>query len=161
MENQNRKEALRNAGGIIGRTGLVVIVFFVLMSFKSKNEIGTQRESVEPASIVQSIPMVYESYNYVDVARDKDGMAGKSIEIEGKVIQSTSSWGDVVLRVATAGDYDEIYYVTIPEDSLDFNVLDDDYVTVKGMLAGIEKYNSVLGGQVSIPKIEADEITLQ
>ena len=161
MKNQNASEALRNAGGIIGRTGLVVIVFFALMSFKSKNEIGTQQESVEPASIVQSIPMAYGSYNYVDVAREKDGMAGKSIEIEGKVIQSTSSWGDVVLRVATAGDYDEIYYVTIPEDALDFNVLDDDYVVVKGMLAGIEKYNSVLGGQVSIPKIKADEITLQ
>lgn len=53
-----------------------------------------------------------------------------------------------------------MFYVKIPEEILDYNLLDDDYITVDGTLYGIEDYRSVLGGQISIPGVDADSVEL-
>ena len=53
-----------------------------------------------------------------------------------------------------------MFYVKIPEEILDYNLSDDDYIAVKGTLCGIENYHSVLGGQISIPGIDADSVEL-
>lgn len=161
MRQQKASEAIGNAGRLLGRFGLVVIVVFVLASFSSNDSPPrTETQSSGNIQIAENLKN-YQKRDYNEVARNKDGMAGKLIDVEGKVIQSTSSWGNVVLRVASSNDYDEVYYVKIPEDSLDFNILEDDYVSVQGTLAGLKSYKSVLGAQVTIPAIDADKIELQ
>lgn len=165
MKEQKASEALKNAGSILGRLGLVVIVFFAFFSFRSNrsNDSLKNKSNVSVTQQISSLPKIkdYQHIEYVEIARDKNGLSGKDIYIDGKVIQVSSSWGNIILRVASFNNNNEIFYVTSPDNSLDFNLLVDDYVLIKGTLVGLKTYKAILGNQITIPEVLADSIELQ
>lgn len=183
MKRQSRFEALRNAGSILGRALLVILVIALFADFqsgksnsggttsqqvKSQNsgEVGSVKKMSNPAAesgSVQQLIIVkdYKELNYKDIVRQKKGMKGKHIFIDGKVLQVSNSWGNVILRVASFNNNDEVFYVTFSEDKLDFNLLEDDYVIIKGTLDGLKTYTAVLGNQITLPEVLADSIELQ
>lgn len=66
-----------------------------------------------------------------------------------------------MLRVASFNNNSEIFYVTYPEELLDFNLLEDDYIFINGTLAGLKTNNAIFGNQVTLPEVHADSIELQ
>lgn len=174
MKRQSRSEALGNAGSILGRSFGVIVIVFLFINFQasktdskkydtsniSHEQTKSQSNSSESITSI-SKSKEYKELNYKEIAREKDGMAGEHIYIDGKVIQASNSRGNIVLRVASFNNNSEIFYVTYPEELLDFNLLEDDYIYIKGTLAGLKTYNAIFGNQVTLPEVHADSIELQ
>lgn len=97
---------------------------------------------------------------YRDILRNPDRYNGKQISIRGKVVQKMEGWfGSVSLRVATDTYYfDDVYYVTYNQSDIDFNVIEDDFVTIYGICTGTKTYESIFGASITIPSMTAEKI---
>ena len=108
------------------------------------------------------------NFNFVD-----GGQTYKSVgEIDGIKVNGVSWVNDsYVLRVASkyrkyshisGYDTDDIVYVVVPKDKVEGGrILEDDKVSVYGEYDGIETYTTILGGSVSIPRIEATRVVIK
>jgi hypothetical protein len=75
------------------------------------------------------------------------------------------SGDSITLRVnitkSKYGYYSDTVYVTYTRKSENEDrILEDDIITIYGTLGGIETYISILGADVSLPKINAEYIEL-
>lgn len=164
MRRQSRKEALGNFGDSLVKIVGVIIIGIAVINFTGNDDDNStttvNRPSEEKVTAIPPVKKTYETYDYEDITRAKDGMEGNHITISGKVVEVVKRSSRYIARVASNGDSNEMFYVKIPEEILDYNLLDDDYITVDGTLYGIEDYRSVLGGQISIPGVDADSVEL-
>jgi hypothetical protein len=106
-----------------------------------------------------------KTYKYKDIARNPDKYYGKRAKFKGKVVQVIEGYFDTTLRVdVTKGKYgiytDTMYVVYTPQSTTENRILEDDIITIYGELAGIETYETVMGAKVSIPRIDAEYITI-
>lgn len=106
-----------------------------------------------------------KTYKYKDIARNPDKYYGKRAKFKGEVVQVIEGYFTTTLRVdVTKGKYgiytDTMYVVYTPKSANESRILEDDIITIYGELAGIETYETVMGASVSIPKIEAEYITI-
>ena len=106
-----------------------------------------------------------KTYKYKDIARNPDKYYGKRAKFKGEVVQVIEGYLDITLRVdVTKGKYgiytDTMYVVYTPKSSTESRILEDDIITIYGELAGIETYETVMGAKVSIPRIDAEYITI-
>lgn len=169
MKRQSTGEALRNFARLFFKGLLAFFAFYIFISMNSgggetdkANKKLTNDSDVELVDeIIAETPKVYQQLEYKEIARQKDGMVGNHIYLEGKVVQVTSSWGNIALRVAKYNNSNEIFYITIAKDKMVFNLLEDDYVIIEGTLVGLKSYKSIFGAQITLPGIEADIIELQ
>ena len=102
----------------------------------------------------------YPVGDYISIMRNPSQYNGDNMSISGRVLQKSQSWGSVVLRVATKGRWDNIFYVTYSSFDMDVNVIEDDIVTIYGKCTGTETYKTVLGGYITIPSMKAEKIIL-
>ena len=131
----------------------------------------------------------YPTGNYTAIMRDPNRYDGEQMSIYGRVLQkqSTSGYGmsahngedvenytlkplaggsaygsyghSVVMRVATSGRWDNVFYVTCSKYEAE-GIIEDDYITVYGTCRGTTTYTTVLGGSVTIPELDAEKIIL-
>lgn len=106
-----------------------------------------------------------KTYKYKDIARNPDKYYGKRAKFKGEVVQVIEGYLSTTLRVdVTKGKYgiytDTMYVVYTPKSSTESRILEDDIITIYGELAGIESYETVMGAKVSIPRIDAEYITI-
>ena len=131
----------------------------------------------------------YPNGNYTAIMRDPNKHNGEQMSIYGRVLQkqSTSGYGmsahngedvenytlkplaggsaygsyghSVVMRVATSGRWDNVFYVTCSKYEAE-GIIEDDYITVYGTCRGTTTYTTVLGGSVTIPELDAEKIIL-
>lgn len=106
-----------------------------------------------------------KTYKYKDIARNPDKYKGKRAKFKGEVVQVVEGYFDTTLRVdVTKGKYgiytDTMYVVYTPKSTTESRILEDDIITIYGELAGIETYETVMGSKVSIPRIDAEYITI-
>lgn len=106
-----------------------------------------------------------KTYKYKDIARNPDKYYGKRAKFKGEVVQVIEGYLDITLRVdVTKGKYgiytDTMYVVYTPQSTTENRILEDDIITIYGELAGIETYETVMGAKVSIPRIDAEYITI-
>ena len=106
-----------------------------------------------------------EDIAYKDIARNPDKYTGKNVHFHGKVVQVQESGSDVILRVSTKDDgygnwYDDVVLVsyTLPDGSA--HILEDDMVDLYGTCAGTTTYESVLGGDITIPSMAAEFVDI-
>lgn len=104
-----------------------------------------------------------KEYTYEKMARNPGKVKGKFAKLTGEVIQVMENDGSVELRVNITknsyGYYSDTVYVYYPMKSKDGDrILEDDIITIYGKLAGTETYTSVLGSEVTLPKINAEYI---
>ena len=100
-------------------------------------------------------------YTYDEVARDPAAYSGKLAKFTGEVVQVIrKSNTELQLRVDVTkkGDYysyytDTVFVVYTKESSS--NILEGDIITLYGELKGEQSYKSVLGAEITIPKIYA------
>lgn len=94
--------------------------------------------------------------SYDDVARNPDSYDGRKVKISGSVIQVSESFLDIFdtnsvdLRVEAP---DGVWYVSYDRPEGESRILEGDYITCYGECDGVTTYISVLGGNVTVPKL--------
>lgn len=96
-----------------------------------------------------------ETYTYDEIARNPDDYMFQTAKFKGKVIQVMENGDDVSMRLnITKGRYnwsDTIYVQYTRTDSSQGRILEDDIITVYGVMMGTITYQSVLGSSITIP----------
>lgn len=97
---------------------------------------------------------------YKDLARNPKDYVGKKIKFKGKVIQVMEGDGEVQVRLAVNGDYDNIMYCAYNSSIVTSRVLEDDYITVMGKSSDLITYTSTMGGEITIPSMVVKKIDM-
>ncbi|MEG1411703.1 MAG: toxin regulator [Terrisporobacter sp.] len=98
---------------------------------------------------------------YSQLARTPDEYMLQKIKFQGKVIQVMEGDGVVQVRLAVGGNYDNIILCEYDSLIVSSRVLEDDYITVYGLSAGIMTYTSTMGGEITIPSMLVDKIDIK
>lgn len=153
----------------VGATGVSVrvsdpsVVLGAVTKLPKPGEVAAQQDLESRKAQAVAIP-------YDDLFRYNERHVGKTVRYVGKVLQvqekeclifCDENDQGYILRVAvTRGSYgiwDDPIWVDYPGTQ---RFLEDDIVTVWGVVEGLQKYTAVLGNQVTIPKIKALDIQL-
>ncbi len=90
---------------------------------------------------------------YDQLARTPDDYKYKKVKFEGKVIQVIEDGDEVQIRLAVSGNYDKVVLCSYKKSITPSRVLEDDYITIRGISAGTITYESTMGGKITIPGI--------
>ncbi len=102
----------------------------------------------------------YESgITWEDMARDSNGRSGEYTTLSGQIIQVMNGDGYTQYRLAVDGDYDKVVLIQIDSSKLTQNILEDDYITVKGKCTGNISYKTVLGAEQTVPSLYVDSFS--
>ena len=133
---------------------------------ETTEEPTTQEPTKDPAQTEQEFKDSCSTISFEDLSRNPDKYKGNNYKFTGQVIQVQEGWFDTVeLRInVTKEEFeyiddvmwtDTIYAtVTIPEGA--DKLLEDDVITFWGTCDGDYSYTSVLGSQISLPKIDIE-----
>lgn len=97
---------------------------------------------------------------YDDLMRYPDDNFGEIVQFSGTILQTIQGDGEVQHRVALNDDYDTIVLLGYDADTPESRIIDDDYITFTGMSIGTTTYETVMGAELEIPMIYAEEVTL-
>ena len=64
----------------------------------------------------------------------------------------------IQIRFAVGDDYDTILYGEYDSSIVNSRILEDDYITIMGVSAGLLTYESTMGGNITIPSVLIDKI---
>lgn len=98
---------------------------------------------------------------FEDLARNPDSQKGKRVHLRGEIVQviegTTSTQYRISMQQDEYGywDSDKVVFVDYPKKTTDNRLLEDDIVEVWGTAQGTITYQSTLGGNITIPSIEA------
>lgn len=95
---------------------------------------------------------------YSQLARTPDDYLYKKVKFSGKVIQVIEDSDKVQIRLAVGGNYDNVILCEYTSSTVSSRVLEDDYITVYGLSAGLITYTSTLGGNITIPSMAVSKI---
>ncbi|HBE9726644.1 TPA: toxin regulator [Clostridioides difficile] len=95
---------------------------------------------------------------YDQLARTPDDYKYKKVKFEGKVIQVIEDGDEVQIRLAVSGNYDKVVLCSYKKSITPSRVLEDDYITIRGISAGTITYESTMGGKITIPGIAVEKI---
>lgn len=96
--------------------------------------------------------------SYDQINRSPDEYKGQKLTVRGSVIQSFESGSNTVLMVFYGGVANCTVYVTIPTKSLSSRIIENDWVTIRGIANGIYTYQSSGRGMLSVPWVKADSV---
>lgn len=146
--------------GMLSAGILVVAVIFLLGMCGRLSSGKTQQSSTTTTSYISKDDYIEkcETITFEALSRNPDKYKGKSFKFTGEVIQAIEpSYGTTVaLRIdvtkTTYGWTDTIYAeVDIPKSG--DRILENDIITFYGNCEGLYTYKTILGAQVSLPKI--------
>lgn len=90
---------------------------------------------------------------YDNIARNPDDYQNQFVKFTGTVLQVLEDDSEVQVRIAVDDDYDKIIYCSYNPSIVSSRILENDTITIYGTSIGLLSYDSVLGGQVTIPGI--------
>jgi len=90
---------------------------------------------------------------YSQLARNPDKYIGEKVKFSGEVIQVMEGDGEVQLRIAVNGNYDNILLAAYDSSIITSRVLENDQITIKGISTGVITYKSTMGGDITIPGV--------
>ena len=127
-------------------------IFGSSVSSEIQDETDDENEVVSRENYIAECVTV----SYDDVARNPDNYDGEKVVLSGTVIQVSEdtldlfSTNSVDFRVETT---DGIWYVSYNRPEGESRILEGDYITCYGECDGVTTYISVLGGNVTVPKL--------
>ncbi len=99
----------------------------------------------------------YPVGDYTSIMRSPSTYKGEAMSVYGRVVQVSDGLFYKVMRVATQGRWDNIFYVTCLGNTAE-GVIEGDYITIYGECDGTETYTTVMGASVTIPSIDAEKV---
>lgn len=137
------------------------------ISFKYKGEISSTSD-IQPGTVSDLIVTAeasadakYETgITYSDLSRNPDNYKTKYVKFSGRVVQliEDTDSDEIQIRFAVDDDYDQILYAGYDKSIVSSRVLEDDYITIYGISAGLISYQSTLGGTITIPAVYIERI---
>lgn len=129
-------------------------------------EAPTDPPTEDPAKVEKEFKDSCETIDFESLARNPEKYKGSNFKLTGQVIQVQEGWLDQVdLRInITKEEFeyiddvlwtDTIYATVEIPDNAD-NILEDDVITFWGTCDGEYTYESVLGSNVTLPKIDIE-----
>lgn len=120
-----------------------------------QSEINTQLTKLRSESTDYTL---VTAKTYSDYAKNPDAHGEEKISINGEIVQVIEGDIENEYRIAVDGNSDMIFYVTstVSDDTAHF--IDDEKVVVNGVFGGLISYNSTLGGKITVPSCDADEM---
>ena len=121
-------------------------------SVKTDGEANAKNEEISREDYMAECAFI----PYDDVARNPNSYVGDNVMFSGTVIQVSETAFDlfdsnsVDFRVETS---DGVWYVSYNRPEGESRILEGDYITCYGECDGITTYISVLGGNVTVPKL--------
>ncbi len=127
---------------------------------------GTEQLYVQPQETEEEFKEKCVIIPYKDIERNPNDYIGQYAIFEGKVVQVEEDGSNIILRVDTRQGkygfwYDTVYVDYQRKDVNESRILEDDIVTMYGIVKGIKTYRAILGNSVSIPHLEARYIELK
>lgn len=98
--------------------------------------------------------------SYKDLARNPEDYIGEKVKFKGNVVQVMEGDGEVQIRLAVGGDYNNIIYCVYDSSIVSSRVLEDDYITVMGISSDLITYTSTIGGEITIPSMLVEKIDM-
>lgn len=95
---------------------------------------------------------------YKQLARNPEKYEGQKVKFTGEVIQVMEGDDEVQIRLAVGGDYDNVIYGSYDKSIVSSRVLEDDYITIRGVSQGLLTYESTMGASITIPSVSIDKI---
>ncbi len=153
----------KQGSGLLAAFACVIVVLFLLLFsgacsafFKGYNDAEKNAEIKQEAQ--QYSESEYKALcrvvTYEEIARDKNGLEGEKVTLTGEIIQATGDTYRINVTKTSWGYTDTILF-EIDSQSLSQNVLEDDIVTIWGESTGMYTYKSVMGAQITVPRIRA------
>ena len=103
----------------------------------------------------------YPTITYTDAYRYPNNYKNKNVSFSGRVLQVMEGSWVTVLRVSSKGRYDNVVYVVIDNSEITTPILENDTVTVFGTYDGNYTYETIMGGSVTIPSVDAERINVK
>lgn len=136
---------------------IMFFIFCAVLGSLQPNDLETLEQTTNKESYIAAA----NTYEYKELARNPEEYKGKIAVFKGKVIQvSEGSSNTIIYRVATKDEIEDIIYVTYKRPKGEARVLEDDIVTIYGELGGVTTYQSVMGGNITIPSVKARYIII-
>ena len=128
--------------------------------------VGTNNSST--VELVGNLPLndkttYSKDITYENLARYPDNYKDERISFTGKVTQVTKEdyFGEVTARMNANNDSDQNLYFVYDKDIIDYNLLTDDEITIYGVFTGLYSYTTVLGNELTVPKMEVYMIEIK
>ena len=141
---------------------LLIIVLAIIGSACGGNSSKSTSTSVDKTISIDDYKSQCNTISYDDIAREPDKYKKSKVKFTGQVIQVQESGSDIVLRInVTKGEYDnykDTIWVNYKYSADEKKILEKDIVNLWGEVQGSKSYESVLGGQITIPEINARSI---
>lgn len=125
---------------------------------QEKKEAEEKKQEEEKQKQAEEEAKGYETgLTYEDLARNPDDHLAKKVTFYGRVLQVMEGEGLVQIRLAVDDNYNNVIIVEISDDIIsDGRLLEDDFITVKGLSFGLYEYTATLGQVITVPAVIAD-----
>ena len=124
----------------------------------STAEEKAKKEAEEQAKKEAEAQKYNTGLTYEDIARNSTENAMKLVTFSGRIVQVMKADGYTQYRMAIDDNYDQIVLIEVDNELLsNGNILEDDYITIKGTFVMEHTYQTVMGAQKTIPAIVVDE----
>ena len=98
---------------------------------------------------------------FENLARNPDTYLAEKVKFSGRIIQVIKGDDQSQFRFAIDDNYDQVILIEISEDQLSNNrLLEDDYITIRGVSFGEYTYTSALGGEITVPAVVVDSFEM-
>lgn len=101
----------------------------------------------------------YPAGDYTAILRAPSQYKDKPMSAYGRVLQVSDGLFYKVMRVATQGRWDNVFYITCFGDTAD-GIIEGDWISIYGQCTGAETYTTIMGASVTIPAITAEKVFL-
>ncbi len=102
---------------------------------------------------------------YDDLSRNPSDYEEKKVKFTGEVLQVTEVGSEVQIRLATkpasyGGYNDDVIYVFFDSSLIASRLLEDDIITIYGVSKNLYTYETIMGGSVTLPLIQVDNVEI-
>ncbi len=94
---------------------------------------------------------------YNQLARDEHEYWYKKVTFKGKVLQVQEGSDENVIRLAVDGNYDNVLLVRHLKPRVGDRILENDWITVRGIFNGLASYTSVMGAEITLPEVLCED----
>jgi len=105
-----------------------------------------------------------KTYKFKEIFRYPDKYVSEFAKFTGEVVQVMEQDGYYNLRLNVTKDeygyYEDTIMVGLPVNALDGRILEEDIITVYGILQGVTKYQSIFGEEITLPAFEGRYVEL-
>lgn len=132
---------------------------------KAEKEAAEKRKKEAEEAVRKAAEEEKASYDtgitFENLARNPDTYLTKKVKFSGRIIQVLKGEDHSQYRFAVDDNYDQILFIEISEDQLSNNrLLENDYITIRGISYGEYTYTSTLGGEITVPSVVVDSFEL-